>query len=177
SALNSLAATQLGVATTALTVSGGVVSGGGRTVTYGALIGDKLLNVRIPNVPAGSTSMPANAQKAAGATGTKPIGQYKLVGTTGIQRIDIPDKVSGKFTYVHNIRIPGMLHGRVVRPRGQGAYGGGTAPKVLAVDESSIKGLDARVVRYKDFVGVVAPQEWQAIQAAAQLKVTWGEMP
>jgi len=178
SALNSLAATQLGVATTALTVSGGVVSGGGRTVTYGALIGDKLLNVRIPNVPAGSTSMPANAQKAAGATGTKPIGQYKLVGTTGIQRIDIPDKVSGKFTYVHNIRIPGMLHGRVVRPRGQGAYGGGTAPKVLSVDESSIKSIPAaKVVHYKDFLGVVAPTEWEAIQAASQLKVTWGERP
>jgi CO/xanthine dehydrogenase Mo-binding subunit len=70
-----------------------------------------------------------------------------------------------------------MVHGRVVRPRGQGAYGGGTAPKVVSVDESSIRGLNAQVVRYKDFVGVVAATEWEAIQAAGQLKVTWGEVP
>jgi len=176
-ALLGLAATNLGVPQTSLTVSNGVVSGGGKTVTYGALLGDKLFNVRIPSVPAGATTMPANAQKAAGATGTKPISQYKLVGKTGIPRVDIPDKASGRYTYVHNIKVPGMVHGRVVRPRGQGAYGGGTAPRVVAVDESSIKGIDAKVVRYKDFVGVVAPQEWQAIQAAAQLKVTWGEVP
>jgi len=176
-ALVGLAASQLGVAQTGLTVSDGVVSGGGKTITYGQLIGDKLFNVRIPNVPTGATSMPAGAQKAAGATGTKPISQYKLVGKTGIPRVDIPEKASGRYTYVHNIKVPGMLHGRVVRPRGQGAYGGGTAPKVLAVDESSIAKLDAKVVRYKDFVGVVAPQEWLAVQAAAQLKVTWGNMP
>jgi len=177
-ALMGLASTSLGVPTTSLTVTDGVVSGGGKTVTYGALLGDKLFNVRIPNVPAGSTSMPANAQKAAGATGTKPISQYKIVGKTGIPRIDIPDKVSGKFTYVHNIKVPGMVHGRVVRPRGQGAYGGGTAPKVVAVDESSIKSIaGAQVVRFNDFVGVVAPTEWEAIQAASQLKVTWGERP
>ena len=125
-----LAATQLGVAATSLSVTDGVVSGGGKTVTYGALIGDKVFSVRIPNVPAGSTSMPAAAQKAAGATGTKAIASYKLVGKPGIARIDIPDKVSGRFTYVHNIKVPGMVHGRVVRPRGQGAYGGGTAPAV-----------------------------------------------
>ena len=80
SALLGLASTQLGVATTGLSVTDGVVSGGGKTVTYGALLGDKVFNVRIPNVPAGATSMPASAQKAAGATGTKPIAAYKLVG-------------------------------------------------------------------------------------------------
>ena len=64
--------------------------------------------------------------------------------STGMPRVDIPEKVSGTFTYVHNIRVPGMLHGRVVRPRGQGAYGDGTAPKVLSVDESSIKHITAR---------------------------------
>ena len=55
-------------------------------------------------------------------------------------------------------RVPGMIHGRVVRPRGQGAYGSGTAPAVLSVDESSIKNIPgAQVVRFKNFVGVVAP--------------------
>jgi CO/xanthine dehydrogenase Mo-binding subunit len=80
--------------------------------------------------------------------------------------------------YVHNVRVPGMLHGRVVRPRGQGAYGEGTAPKVLSIDASSIKNVaGAQILRFKDFVGVVAPTEYAAIQAASQLKVTWSENP
>ena len=41
-------------------------------------------------------------------------------------RLDIPAKVSGTYVYVHAVRVPGMLHGRVVRPLGQGAYGDGT---------------------------------------------------
>jgi nicotinate dehydrogenase subunit B len=69
-----------------------------------------------------------------------------------------------------------MMHGRVVRPRGQAGYG--TGAPVVAVDESSIKGIaGARVVRAGDFVGVVAPKEYDAIQAAAQLKVTWKDNP
>ena len=82
----------------------------------------------------------------------------------------------GTFTYMHNVRIPGMLHGRIVRPRGQAAYG--TGAPVLAVDASSIKSLpNVQIVRKGDFVGVVAPHEYDAIQAAAQLKVTWQETP
>ena len=76
---------------------------------------------------------------------------------------------------MHNVRVPGMLHGRVVRPRGQGAYGGG-ARRSLSVDESSIKHIpDAQVVAEGNFLGVVAPTEYDAIQAAAQLKVTWAD--
>ena len=82
--------------------------------------------------------------------------------------------MNGTFTYSHNIRVPGMLHGRVVRPRGQGAYGAGTAPTILSVDESSIKKIPgAKVVRFSEFLGVVARPEYAAIQAAAQLKVKW----
>src|SRR4029078_9069609 len=115
---------------------------------------------------------------AGGAPGTKAVADYKLVGKHGVQRVDIPAKVTGQFTYSHNIRVPGMLHGRVVRPRGQGAYGAGTAPKVLSVDASSIKNIaGAKVVQYGDFVGVVADKEYSAIQAASQLKVKWAEMP
>jgi len=70
-----------------------------------------------------------------------------------------------------------MLHGRVVRPRGQGGYGDGTAPKVLSVDESSIKHIKgARVIRFNNFVGVVADTEYAAIQAGAQLKVKYADM-
>src|SRR5581483_12364567 len=69
-----------------------------------------------------------------------------------------------------------MLHGRVVRPRGQAGYGSG-AP-ILAVDERSVQHIPGvRVVRAGDFLGVVAPQEYDAIQAAAQLKVTWKDTP
>jgi CO/xanthine dehydrogenase Mo-binding subunit len=174
-----LAAASLGVAKASLTVTDGVVSGGGRSVTYGALLGGKLFNHRIPGSPTPtSEQLGTAARRAAGAPGTKPISQYKLVGTHHVPRIDLPDKISGKFVYTHNIRVPGALHGRIVRPRGQGAYGKGTAPEIRAVDESSIRGIPgAQVVRYENFLGVVAPTEYAAIQAAAQLKVTWAENP
>jgi len=71
-----------------------------------------------------------------------------------------------------------MLHGRIVRPRGQGAYGDGTNPKILSVDAGSIGHIPgAKVVQKGNFLGVVAPEEYQAIQAAAQLKVKWADMP
>jgi nicotinate dehydrogenase subunit B len=176
-ALLDMAAANLGVAKASLTVKDGVVSGGGKTVTYGQLIGDKLFNVKITGFStAGTATSPATA--VAGSPGTKPVASYTIVGTNP-PRIDIPDKVTGKMTYVHNIRIPGMLHGRVVRPRGQGAYGDGTSPKVVSVDESSIKHIPgAQVVRFGDyFLGVVADHEYAAIQAAAQLKVKWADNP
>ena len=82
--------------------------------------------------------------------------------------------MAGTYAYVHNIRIPGMLHGRVVRPRGQGPY---TKPvRALSVDESSIKNIKGvRVIRKGDFIGVVGAVEQDVIQAAAQLKVKWAE--
>jgi CO/xanthine dehydrogenase Mo-binding subunit len=71
-----------------------------------------------------------------------------------------------------------MLHGRVVRPLGQGAYGDGTATGIISVDERSIRGIgDARVVRRGDFLGVVASREYDAIQAATTLKVVYAEPP
>jgi len=181
-----MASKQLGVPTTQLSVSKGVVSGGGKTVTYGQLIGDKLFTTAIPAqynlapVPSFFGGAPsAGAGLAPGAPGTKSVGAYTLVGKSpSPQRIDIPGKVLGTYTYVHNIRIPGMLHGRIVRPRGQGAYGNGTNPNVLSVDTSSIKAIPgARVVQKGNFVGVIAQHEYDAIQAAAQLKVKWSPMP
>ena len=84
--------------------------------------------------------------------------------------------MSGKYVYMQHVRVPGMLHGRVVRPRGQGAYGAGA--KVMALDEASIANIPgARVLRKGDFVGVVAENEWDAVRAARQLKVTWDSPP
>jgi len=163
-ALLALASAQLGVPVASLTVSKGVVSGGGRSVTYGQLIGDRLFNVPM-----------AAASVDPGVGPAKAPAQYRLVGTSP-PRIDIPDKVTGAYTYIHNVRVPGMLHGRIVRPRGQAVYGSG-AP-VVSVDEGSIEHLKgARVVRKGDFIGVVAADEYTAVQAAAQLRVRWAEPP
>jgi nicotinate dehydrogenase subunit B len=144
-----------------LIVSKGVVSvvntGAGRSVTYGELIGDKQFNLAF--------------------TGTAPVKAttaYKVVGTP-VPRRDSPDKVNGEYVYMQHARIDGMLHGRVVRPRGQSAYKAGA--KVLSVDESSIRDIAARVLRKGDFIGVVAENEWDAVQSAAKLKVVWDTTP
>jgi nicotinate dehydrogenase subunit B len=127
-------------------------------VTYGELIGDKSLDV-----------------KFTGTAPQKPVGRYKLVGTR-VPRLDIPDKVAAKYTHMQHVRVAGMLHGRVVRPRGQRGYGTGAKP--LAIDETSIAGIaGARVVRRGDFVGVVAEREWDAVRAARMLKVSWDAAP
>jgi CO/xanthine dehydrogenase Mo-binding subunit len=109
-----------------------------------------------------------NGLSAKGKAKPKAAKDYKVVGTSP-QRRDIPPKVFGKYRYSADVRLPGMLHGRAVRPRVAGA-------KVAAVDEASIAGIPgARVVRKGDFVGVVAEKEWNAIQAARALKVTWSD--
>jgi CO/xanthine dehydrogenase Mo-binding subunit len=162
--LLSLASTSLGVPVSSLSVSNGFVSGGGRSVTYGELVGGKLLN---------ATISPLTMQPGAGIT--KPVSQYKLIGTN-VPRVDIPDKVTGKYTYLHNIKVPGMVHARWVRPRGQGAYG--TGAKIVSVDASSIRNIPGvRIVRRGDLLAVVAEREYDAIQAAAQLKVEWKDEP
>src|SRR4029078_278282 len=101
----------------------------------------------------------------------------KIVGTSP-PRMDIPDKVTGKYTYVHSIKVPNMLHGRIVMPRGPGAYGMATGPNVVSVDEGSISHIPgAKVLRFQNFLGVVADREHDAIQAAAQVKVRWADLP
>jgi CO/xanthine dehydrogenase Mo-binding subunit len=200
-ALLSLAATRLGVPASGLTISDGVVSGNGKSVTYGELIGGKLFNIQMPVVSA-ETAARSNStawalppgrigpigwrfrdsgivRNAAGLLPgelvAKPVSQYKLVGTR-VPRVDIPDKVMGRHVYIHNVRVPGMLHGRVVWPRGQRVLDADL--NVVSVDEKSIKNIpDARVVRRGNFVGVVASTEYAAIQAAASLKVTWSDPP
>lgn len=163
-ALLSLASAQLGVPVSGLTAERGVVSGGGKTVTYGQLVGDRLLNATI-----------TTPQLNPGAGIAKPVAQYKLVGTR-FPRKTIPEKVTGTYAYVHNIHVPGMLHGRVVRPRGQGGYG--TAAPILSVDPRSVSHIPGvKVIRAGDFLGVVAPREYDAVQAAAQLEVTWKDTP
>ena len=148
------AALKLNVPADQLTVAKGEVAGGGRTISYGALVGDE--NERIPFTGKAPLKNPAS---------------YKIVGKR-VRRRDIVEKVKGTYTYMQHAAVPGMLHGRIVRPKGQGAYG--HAPKILSVDVSSIKDLpDVKIVRQGDFLGVVAPRQWDAIRAAEKLKIDW----
>jgi nicotinate dehydrogenase subunit B len=146
------AAKRLGVAKDALTVADGVISGGGRQVTYGELIGGK------------SFALKLDPQKPAKA---KDPATYKIVGKP-LPRVDIPDKMTGRFTYMQDFRVPGMLHGRVVRPPAIGA-------KLESVDERSVADIPdlVKVVRDGSFLGVVAKSEWGAVKAARQIKATW----
>jgi nicotinate dehydrogenase subunit B len=158
-ALLAMAAKRLGAPVETLTVARGVVrTPMGGSTTYGELIGNRRFDIAF--------------------TGTAPVkspGDYRIVGQR-TPRSDSPSKVSGTFDYMQFVKVAGMLHGRVVRPRGQYAYG--VVPKVLSVDQASIAGIaGARVVRQGDFVGVVAPREWDAIKAARALKVVWAHAP
>ena len=160
-ALLALAAVKLGAPADQLQVSRGVVLVKGdrrRRITYGQLIGDRRFEVKV------SGKAPVKAPE-----------QYRLVGTKA-RRHDLPAKIDGRYTYIQHERLEGMLHARVVRPRGQPAYGSGA--KVLSVDEGSIAAIPgAKVVRQGDFLAVVAEREWDAVKAARQLKVTWDSTP
>jgi nicotinate dehydrogenase subunit B len=156
-ALFDMASAKLGAPADRLSVTRGVVTVTGepsRSVTYGQLIGDKRFNLAF-----------------SGSAPVKPVTEYKVVGKSPARK-DTAEKVSGKYFYMQQARVPDMLHARIVRPRGQGAYG--SVAKVLAVDEASIRDIPgARVVRKENFIGVVAENQWDAIRAAQQLKVTW----
>ena len=152
-----LAAAKLGAPAGQLRVARGVVSVAGRpqaSVPYGELVGDKPF-----------------ALTFTGSAPVKPAAEYKIVGR-GVPRKEVPAKVSGHHPYMQHSRMPGMLHGRVVRPRGQQAFEAGAKP--ASVEEASIAGIpNARVIRVGDFIGVVAEREWDAVRAARQLKVSW----
>lgn len=147
-----------------LSVVDGVVSAHGdprREISYAELIGDKRFNVKMKVSGAGWDL------KISPDVRVKDVNDYKIVGTS-VKRTDLPGKFTGEFTYAQDVRIPGMLHGRVVRPPVVNS-------KPLTVDESSIKQIPGivKVVQEGNFVGVVAQTEWAAIQAAKTLKVTW----
>ena len=161
-----LASAHLDAPVDMLTVTDGVVSVAGnpaRKISYGDLLGGKRFNIRI------TASGNGWDMKVAPEVPAKNPKDYKVVGKS-IPRVDLPEKFTGEFVYSQDAAVPGMLHGRVVRPATSLS-----AP--ASVDESSIKNIPGivKVVREGNFVGVVAETEWAAIQAARTLKVTWSE--
>ncbi len=159
-----MAAKKLGVAPDKLTVSDGVVSSVDdpkKRVTYAQLIGGRYFHAQLDwNGKLG------NPLVSKGKGQPKQASDYKVVGKP-FPRRDIADKVFARSTYVGDVKVPGMVHGRTIRPPMAGAV-------PTAIDESSIKRYPgARVVWKQGFLGVVADKEWDAIRAAQRLKVTW----
>jgi nicotinate dehydrogenase subunit B len=159
-----LASAHLDAPVDKLTVNNGVVSVVGspaKKISYASLVGGKHFNVKIVATGTGWD------MKVAPDVPAKDPKDYKIVGTS-VPRIDLPGKFTGEFTYSQDVKVPGMLHGRIVRPP--------TVPsKPSYVDESSVSHIAGvvKVVQEGTFVGVVAQSEWAAIQAARALKVTW----
>jgi len=153
-ALLDAAATRLGVAKEHLVVTNGVIGAksGDETATYAELIGGRHFTLKVD--PAARTKNPAD---------------YKIVGKP-IARLDIPGKLTGQFAFMQDFRVPGMLHGRVVRPPAIGA-------KLESVDESSIKDIFGivKVVRDGNFLGIVAQNEWSAVRAAREINTSWSK--
>jgi nicotinate dehydrogenase subunit B len=119
-------------------------------ITYGELVAGKKFDMKVD----------PTAKR-------KPASEWTVLGKP-MPRPDMPAMVAGQFEYVHNVRVPGMLYGMVVRPAAVGAT-------LVNVDDSSVAGMPGlvKVVVKKNFVGVVAAKPWQAVQIANKLKVTW----
>ncbi|HUR33291.1 MAG TPA: molybdopterin cofactor-binding domain-containing protein [Vicinamibacterales bacterium] len=149
-----------------LAVQDGVVTSKvapGRSLPYGDLVKDVDFGEALRVSGSGFT---LNVQGS--GTPRRP-ADYSVVGTA-VRRTDIAEKIFGTFKYVVDVRVPGMLHGRVSRPPAAGA-------QVLGVDDTAAKavaGFVQTVVR-GNFVGVVATSEWGAVKAARALKVTWSD--
>ena len=161
-----LAADRLGAPAEKLTVRDGVVTVVGdstKKISYAELVGGKKFNAKISAKGAAAELKLAEDVKA------KSVKEYQTVGTF-VPRFDIPPKVTGEATYINDLRIPGMLQGRVVRPPVIN-----TEP--VSIDETSIRGIPGvvMVVREGKFVGVVANTEWGALRAAKALKVVWSK--
>ena len=156
------AAARLDVPVHALVVDDGVVRAGDRSIAYADLVRDSHVELRLD-----------------ATTRTKPVADYRVVGQS-VPRVDIPGKAVGDLVFVHDLRLDGMLHGRVVRPPYAGADHGEFIGNTLeSVDESSIADIPGvrAVVVVRDFVGLVTEREEFAEQAASQLDVRWKPWP
>ncbi|MEY4641871.1 MAG: hypothetical protein RLZZ227_1865 [Pseudomonadota bacterium] len=156
-----LAAERLNMPVDALTVSEGRISAlsdSSQSVTYAELVGGRRFDVALTGQNINATS---------GAAAVKPVQQLRVVGQP-IQRYDIPAKVDASLTWAVDMKVPGMLHARNVRPPVAGAT-------LVSIDEASVASIPGvvRVVSRGNYVAVVCEREEQAIQAARDLKAEW----
>lgn len=160
-----MAGTRFGVPVDQLNVRDAVITANGdpsKHVTYGQLIGGRKFNITL-------TGTTVNA--VTGVAKTKAVPQLKYAGQP-IHRDDIPAKVDGSLTWAVDVKLPGMVHARNVKPPFACA-------RLTGIDESSVKSLPGflRVVSKGNYVAVVCEREEQAIRAARQLKTTWEKPP
>jgi nicotinate dehydrogenase subunit B len=162
-----MGAAKLAIAADQLTVTDGVVhakNDAAKKVSYADLIGGHYFNVQLAwNKKYG------NPLYAPGKAKPKDPKDHKIVGQR-IKREDVAPKVFAQHDYCTDIKVPGMLHARMIRPAVAGAV-------PVKVDEASIKDIPgAKVVWQEGFLGVLAPREWDAIQAMQKLKVEWSQV-
>lgn len=166
-ALLDLAASRLGVPKSELSVENGVVSGGGRRLSYGALIEGQELDLTIP---VRGSLVSFFGLTVDGDPPMKPASEFTVIGKS--YRNDLTEaKVTGKQVWATDVRLPGMLHARVVHPKTLGST-------LIAAGELDKKRFpNAQVVVRGSLVGVVAPTEWEAVAAARQVasRTTWTE--
>jgi nicotinate dehydrogenase subunit B len=156
-----LAAEHLDAPATTLSVKDATISttsAPSKSVTYAELVGGKRFDVQLEG---------ANVNETRGAARIKPIDELRVVGKS-IERYDVPPKVDGSLTWAADVKLPGMVHARNVRPPLAGAT-------LKRIDESSVADLPGfvRVVSRGNYVAVICEREEQAIEAARALAVEW----
>ena len=166
-ALIDLASERLDVLKDQLTAKEGVFTGGGKSISYGDLVKDQQLKLTIP-VTGDLTSI--FGLTVMGNPPMKPVSAYTVIGKSHPNSI-ITSKVTAKETWATDIRLPGMLHGRMVHPKTLGS----TLVSVGQLDKTKFP--SSQIVVKGNFVGVVASTEWEAIQASQQVAATtkWSE--
>jgi CO/xanthine dehydrogenase Mo-binding subunit len=166
-ALQGLAAVRLGVPVSSLSVSDGIVSGGGNKISYGELVQGQHLELKIPVKgalaqpdPAGWVGMTSlDGLTVTGDPPMKAVSDFKVIGTS-FPAGHIPDKMTGKTRWSCDLVLPGMLHARMVRP----AMLGSTLVSAGAIDKTKFRTTE--VVQKDNLLAVVSPNEWEAVQAA-----------
>jgi CO/xanthine dehydrogenase Mo-binding subunit len=156
-----MASTTLAVPADQLVVTNAVITAKtdrSKRATYGELVGGKRFNITLSG---------NNVDATTGTAKVKPVQDLKIVGQSP-QRYDIPAKVDGSLKWAVDMKVPGMVHARNVKPPVAGA-------KLVSIDEASVKGIPGfiKVVSKGNYVAVVCEREEQAVRAARQIKIQW----
>jgi CO/xanthine dehydrogenase Mo-binding subunit len=182
-ALLALAAVQLGVPIATLTVVDGIVSGGGKEISYGELVRGQHLELRIP--VKGSLAKPDPGEwvgvaaldgiTVEGDPPMKAVKDFQVLGKS-FPAGHIPDKITGKTQWSCDLKLSGMLHARMVRPAALGA----TLISAGTLDKTKFP--TTHVVQKGNLVAVVSPDEWEAVNAAEAAEATtkwteWSGLP